>query len=51
MTIVVESGIKEPSELPHLKDLGVHAVLIGETLMRAADPEDMVRRFVHACQK
>jgi indole-3-glycerol phosphate synthase len=51
MTIVVESGIKDPAEMPHLHDLGVHAALIGETLMRASDPEDMVRRFTQACQK
>jgi indole-3-glycerol phosphate synthase len=51
MTLVVESGLKDPSELPHLRDLGVHAVLIGETLMRATNAEEMVRRFVQACPK
>ena len=37
-TIVAESGIKTSEELRALRDLGVHAVLIGETLMRAPDP-------------
>jgi indole-3-glycerol phosphate synthase len=48
---VVESGIRSPSELPRLLALGAHAVLIGETLMRAEDPTTLVKEFVHACQK
>jgi indole-3-glycerol phosphate synthase len=51
ITLVVESGIKSPSELPHLKALGAHAVLIGETFMRAEDPEKTVKEFAQACQK
>ena len=50
-TFVVESGIKLPSELPHLKALGAHAVLIGETFMRADDPEKTVKEFAQACRK
>ena len=50
-TLVVESGIKSSSELPLLKQLGAHAVLIGETFMRADDPEQLVKEFVLACQK
>ena len=34
-TVVVESGIKRPEELARFRDLGAHAALIGETLMRA----------------
>jgi len=38
-TIVVsESGISSPEQLAALEGRGVHAVLVGETLMRAADP-------------
>jgi len=48
VTIVIESGIKEPSELPRFQQWGVHAVLIGETLMRHPDPEAVVRSFVQA---
>ncbi len=51
LTIVVESGIKEPTELPRLRNLGVHAVLVGETLMRNPDPEAAVRSFVCAASK
>ena len=51
ITFVVESGIKSPSELPRLKLLGAHAVLIGESLMRAEDPEKLTKEFVQACRK
>ncbi len=51
MTLVVESGIKSPAELPRLKVQGAHAVLIGETLMRSEDPEKTLKEFVDICQK
>jgi indole-3-glycerol phosphate synthase len=51
VTWVVESGIKSPAELPRLQQLGAHAVLIGETFMRAEDPEKTVKEFAQACQK
>ncbi|MBI5150609.1 MAG: indole-3-glycerol phosphate synthase TrpC [Candidatus Omnitrophica bacterium] len=35
--IVAESGIKTNDDLRRVKDLGAHAVLIGETFMRARD--------------
>ncbi len=35
--IVSESGISTFNEVKHLKDLGAHAVLIGETFMREKD--------------
>ncbi|MGN0431686.1 MAG: indole-3-glycerol phosphate synthase TrpC [Lachnospiraceae bacterium] len=34
---VAESGVKNPEDIKALKNAGVDAVLIGETLMRAAD--------------
>lgn len=34
---VAESGVKTPQDIQALKEIGVDAVLIGETLMRAAD--------------
>ena len=34
---VSESGVREPSDVALLKDIGADAVLIGETLMRADD--------------
>ena len=43
-TIVVsESGIAEPAQLARLRDAGVHAVLVGERLMRAPDPAGALR--------
>jgi indole-3-glycerol phosphate synthase len=50
VTIVIESGIKDPSELQRFQKWGAHAVLIGETLMRNPDPEQAVRSFVQAGQ-
>ncbi len=45
-TIVVsESGISEPGQLARLEALGVHAVLVGEALMRAPDPCAALRRL------
>src|SRR5207248_1718676 len=41
-TVVSESGIRTRSEIEELERIGVDAVLIGETLMRADDPEAAV---------
>jgi indole-3-glycerol phosphate synthase len=46
--VVVESGIKDPVELPAFRHLGAHAVLIGETLMRDSDAKRVVESFVAA---
>jgi indole-3-glycerol phosphate synthase len=43
--VVSESGIAGAEQLERLQVLGVHAVLVGEALMRAADPEAAVRRL------
>jgi len=43
--IVVESGVREPRELPAYQRLGANAVLIGEALMRQSDAEAAVRSF------
>jgi indole-3-glycerol phosphate synthase len=44
-TVVSESGISERETLEELERVGVDAVLIGETLMRAEDPEAKVREL------
>jgi indole-3-glycerol phosphate synthase len=41
--VVSESGIATREQIEELEQVGVDAVLIGETLMRAADPEAAVR--------
>ncbi len=42
ITFVAESGIKSAEDVENLKKAGVDAVLIGETLMRAADKKRML---------
>ncbi len=44
-TVVSESGIRTRHEIEELERVGVDAVLIGETLMRAHEPEDAVREL------
>lgn len=44
-TVVAESGISDRAELDELERVGVDAVLIGEALMRAEDPEEKVRQL------
>ena len=44
--IVVESGIKTNKEIIRFKDLGAHAVLIGETFMRASDVAKKVKEIM-----
>ncbi len=39
---VAESGIKTPEDVERLREAGVNAVLIGETLMRAEDKKQML---------
>ena len=45
-TVVAESGISNREQLEELERIGVDAVLIGSTLMQAADPEAKVRELV-----
>jgi indole-3-glycerol phosphate synthase len=40
---VAESGIKTPDDIVTLKRFGYRAFLVGETLMRAADPAEALR--------
>ena len=43
--IVAESGVQTAEDVKRLKRLGVHAVLVGEALMTAADPAAKVREL------
>ena len=45
-TVVSESGISSREQVEELERVGVDAVLVGETLMRAADPEQACRDLV-----
>jgi indole-3-glycerol phosphate synthase len=44
-TVVSESGIADREQLAELERVGVDAVLIGEALMHAGDPEALVREL------
>jgi indole-3-glycerol phosphate synthase len=44
-TVVAESGYRSREQIEELDRIGVDAVLIGETLMRAPDPEEAVREL------
>jgi indole-3-glycerol phosphate synthase len=43
--VVSESGIQTREQIEELEQVGVDAVLIGEVLMRAEDPENAVRQL------
>ena len=45
VAVVSESGIADPAQLARLHERGVHGVLVGESLMRSADPAEAVRRL------
>jgi indole-3-glycerol phosphate synthase len=45
---VAESGISEPEQVAALRDAGVDAILIGESLLRSTDPGMKLRRLVEA---
>ena len=47
-TVVSESGIVYREQIEELERVGVDAVLVGETVMRAPDPEEAVRHLVAA---
>jgi indole-3-glycerol phosphate synthase len=44
-TVVSESGIHTREQVDDLERVGVDAVLVGESLMRAADPEAACREL------
>ena len=44
-TVVSESGIERRDQVEELEQVGVDAVLVGEVLMRAPDPEAAVREL------
>jgi indole-3-glycerol phosphate synthase len=46
VTVVSESGIAGAEQVRALRGEGVHAVLVGESLMRAADPAAALRALV-----
>jgi indole-3-glycerol phosphate synthase len=47
-TVVSESGIRNREQIDELEQVGVDAILIGEPLMRAPDPEAAVRELTRS---
>ena len=47
-TVVSESGIRSREQIDELEQVGVDAVLVGEPLMRAPDPEAAVRELTRS---
>ena len=46
VVLVAESGIKDAEDMQALKDAGLDAVLIGETLVRSKDPAGELKRLL-----
>jgi indole-3-glycerol phosphate synthase len=44
--LISESGIESAGDIRRLRSVGYRAFLIGESLMRADDPEELVRSFL-----
>ncbi|WP_297453422.1 indole-3-glycerol phosphate synthase TrpC [Ferrovum sp.] len=44
--MISESGIATPADVTTLREAGIHAFLVGETFMRAADPGAMLARLM-----
>lgn len=42
---ITESGIRSREEVAHMRGHGIHAFLVGEAFMRAADPDEMLARL------
>jgi indole-3-glycerol phosphate synthase len=51
VVVVSESGINTGSDIARLRDQGVDAFLIGETLMRAPDPGMKLRELLHGTRQ
>jgi indole-3-glycerol phosphate synthase len=50
-TIVSESGIRTAEDIRRIIGAGVHAALIGESLMRSADPRSLLESFLAIARK
>ena len=45
--LITESGILKRADVQTLRDAGVHAFLVGEAFMRAADPGAALAELFH----
>jgi indole-3-glycerol phosphate synthase len=49
--LVTESGLRSPDDLRRLRALGYRGFLIGETLMRAEEPEQALRKLLDGSER
>jgi len=47
LPIIAESGIHDGLDCGQLKKWGFSGALIGETLMKSSNPEELLKRFIH----
>jgi indole-3-glycerol phosphate synthase len=45
VVVVAESGIRSPDDARRLYEAGADAILVGEVVMRAADPAQQIREL------
>ncbi|MEZ4515722.1 MAG: indole-3-glycerol phosphate synthase TrpC [Chloroflexota bacterium] len=50
IAVVGESGLKTAEDVRTMRDAGVDAVLVGETLIKSKNPEETARAFIRAGQ-
>jgi len=50
VVVVCESGLESAAQIQRIEKVGVHAFLIGETLMRAADPGAKLKEFLEKAE-
>lgn len=50
VSLVAESGLRSSDDVRHLRALGYQGFLIGETLMRADEPETALRKLIDASE-
>ena len=48
LPLVAESGIRGPEDIRRLREAGISAALIGESLMRADDQKKALKELIHA---
>jgi indole-3-glycerol phosphate synthase len=48
VTLISESGIRTPDDVDRLREIGVDAALVGESLVTAPDPAALLRSFLVA---
>ena len=48
IVVICESGIESGEQIKRLEDLGIHAFLVGEALMRALDPGAKLRELLES---